>query len=332
MPHLSRRAALSLTIGAAALPITRRRARAATPDKVVYQASWLPQAEQGGFHQALATGLYQAAGLEVEIRKGGPQVDVNASFLAGRSDFVEAPGFTVLNYVAQNLPGLAVATIFQKDPRVLLSHPGEGNDSLEALKGKPILVATAGRQTYWQWLKARYGYADEQARPYTFSMAPFLADKRITMQGLITSEPLDLRRAGVDPVIHLLADHGFGNVTTVLASPRMVAEKPDLVQRFVDATIRGWASYLGGDPGPGDALIKKANPDMPDEKLAYARETMKARELITGADAKSAGIGATSDARWASFYAEMSAAGALPAGLDPTKGYTLRFVNKGLAL
>ena len=141
---------------------------------------------------------------------------------------------------------------------MLLSHPGVGNDSLAALKGKTILVATAGRTSYWLWLKAKFGYSDEQIRPYTFSMAPFLADKSLTQQGLLTSEPFELKKIGIDPVIHLLADNGFEHYqNTIMTSPKLVAEKPDLVQRFVDATIKGWMSYLTGDPGPGDAMIKQ---------------------------------------------------------------------------
>ena len=190
-----------------------------------------------------------------------------------------------MNYIRESLPGIAVAAIFQKDPRVLLSHPGVGNDTLAALKGKPILVATSGRQTYWQWLKAKYGFTDEQARPYTFNMAPFLADKSLTQQGLLTSEPFAMRKQGIDPVIHLLADHGFDNYQTIiLASPKMIKEKTDLVQRFVDASIKGWASYLGGDPSPGNALIKKDNPDMTDEMLAYAIDAMKKFGLVASGE------------------------------------------------
>ncbi len=298
--------------------------------KVSYQAGWLAQAEQGGFYQAIANGLYKQYGLDVEIRKGGPQIDVNAPFLAGRADFTDSNGFSVVNYVREGLPGVAVAAFFQKDPRVLLSHPNVGNDTLESLKGKPILVATTGRQSYWLWLKAKYGYSDEQARPYTFNMAPFIADKSISMQGLLTSEPLDLKTAGINSVIHLLADHGFDNyATVVLASPKMIAERPEIVQKFVDATIKGWATYLNGDPSPGNALIKRDNPDMSDEKIAYSIASMKKNGILDSGDAKTLGLGAMTTERWKRFYDQMVAAGALPTGVDVSKGYTLKFVNKG---
>lgn len=329
---VDRRAALVL-LGAGTTLSATRRARAQTLEKVIYQMGWIPQAEQGGFHQAAATGIYRDYGLDVELRKGGPQVDTNAPLLAGRVDFTEANGFSVLNYVREKLPGIAVASMFQKDPRVLISHPGVGNDTLDALKGKPILIATVGRQTYWPWLKAKYGYMDEQARPYTFSMAPFLADKRLTQQGLATSEPYDLRVAGVEPVVHLLADHGFDNYQSVLmTSRRMVADKPELVQRFVEASLKGWASFLDGDPSPAFAAIKAGNPDMSEEKMAFCRDALKASAVLSGGDAGRLGLGAMTTERWERFNRDMAAAGAQPDALEVKTGYTLRFVNQRVGL
>jgi len=331
-PGLTRRSALAAAIAgtaAFAAPPFVRNARAQGLTKVSYQTGWLAQAEHGGYYQALATGLYQKAGLDVEIRKGGPQVNVNPIFLAGNVDFAEFDSFRILNFVNESLPGVAVAAFFQKDPRVLLSHPGVGNDTLAALKGKPILVATAGRQTYWQWLKTKFGYTDEQIRPYTFNLAPFLADKQVSMQGFLTSEPFAARAAGVEPVVHLLADAGFDNYSSILlASPKMVKDKPDVVQRFVDATAQGWQSYLHGDPAPANALIQKQNPDMSAEKLAYAIDAIRKYGIVETAETKALGIGTMSDARWKRFYDGMAASGAQPAGLDVTRGYTLQFVNQ----
>jgi NitT/TauT family transport system substrate-binding protein len=333
-PKFNRRTALAAMASMATLaaPAFIRNARAQSLAKVSYQTGWLAQAEHGGFYQAHATGLYREAGLDVDIRKGGPQMNTNSIFLAGNVDFCESDSFRMLAFAQESLPGIAVAAFFQKDPRVLLSHPGVGNDSLAALKGKPVLVATAGRQTYWLWLKSRFGYTDEQIRPYTFNLAPFLADKQISMQGFITSEPFAAREAGIKPVIHLLADSGFDNYSSVLmAAPKMVQEKPDLVQRFVDATIKGWASYLHGDPAPANALIQKQNPEMSDAKLAYAIDVMKQYGIVETPETKALGIGCMSDARWKKFYDEMSGAGAMPAGTDVKRAYALKFVNRKVA-
>ncbi|MBN9090934.1 MAG: ABC transporter substrate-binding protein [Reyranella sp.] len=332
--RLSRRAA-GLMLGAAAVSpaIGLRPARAQTLDKFSYQTNWRAQAEHGGFYQALATGLYKEAGLDVEVRQGGPQLDVNAMLLAGRADLVETDAFRVFNFARDNVPGLAIAAMFQKDLRAILSHPGVGNDSLAALKGKPILIGAAGRTSFWQWLKARYGYTDEQVRPYTFNLAPFLADKQISQQGFVTSEPFAIRQAGVDPVIHLLADNGFVNYPSIsICLPKTATERKDVVQRFVDASVKGWKSYLTGDPAPANALIKRDNPDMTDDKIAYAIKVMRDAGVVGGGDAASLGIGALNAQRWNDFYKDMVDCGALPGGWDVAKLMTPEFVNKKVAM
>ncbi|PZO00775.1 MAG: hypothetical protein DCF30_08960 [Hyphomicrobiales bacterium] len=227
-----------------------------------------------------------------------------------------------------------VASIFQNDPQVLISHPGQGNDTLAALKGKPILVGAAGRNSYWPFLKAKFGYTDEQIRPYTFNMAPFLADKTISQQGFLSSEPFAIQKqGGVTPVVHLIADAGFENYnTTINISQKMVAEKKDLVQRFVTASLEGWAEYMKGGPAvaAANAQILKDNPDMDQEKIDYAVKVMNEKGIVLSGDALTLGIGAMTDARWGSFYKTMTEAGVFPAGIDLKKAYSLEFINKGV--
>jgi NitT/TauT family transport system substrate-binding protein len=310
-----------------------RRPRGQGLDKLVYQTGWRAQAQHGGIYQAIATGLYRQYGLDVEIHHAGPQFDINTLLLAGRVDFIESNLFSAYAYAEKDLPGIAVAAIFQKDERVLLAHRDAGNDSLPALKGKPILISTAGRQSFWQWLKAKYGYTDEQARTYTFSLAPFLADKNVCQQGFLTTEPYALRAAGVDPVVHVLSEHGFDNYQgLMMCSPRLVHEKADLVQRFVDATLKGWASYLMADPAPGNALIRRDNPEMTEGQLAYAIATIRQHRLAEAGDAVRFGLGAMTAERWWSFYEDMVAVGALPGGLAIDRLFTLQFVNKRIGL
>ena len=332
--RLSRRRVVGLVaVGGAAALAPLRRGRAQSLDRISYQTNWRAQTEHGGFYQAVATGLYKEHGLEVEVRQGGPQLDVNALLLAGRADVVETDAFRVFNFARDNIPGLAISSMFQKDLRALLSHPNVGNDSLAALKGKPILIGAAGRTSFWQWLKVKYGYSDDQIRPYTFNLAPFLADKNLSQQGFVTSEPFAMRQAGVDPVVHLLADHGFHNYPSVqLCLPKLAAEKADVVQRFVDASAKGWKSYLTGDPSPANALIKRDNPDMTDEKIAYSIATMNKAGIVGGGDAATLGIGAITAERWMAFYKDMVECGALPAGWAVDKLLTTQFVNKKVAI
>ena len=223
----------------------------------------MAEAEYGGYYQALATGIYARHGLKVTIRQGGPQVNQMQLMMAGRLDF-NLGGGRAIEFAQQNLPFVAIAAIFQKDPSVLIAHPGQGNDNFEALKGKPILIGADTRAGWWRFLAAKFGYSDAQIRTYTFNLQPFLADKTLMQQGYLGSEPFAIEQAAhFKPVVLLLADAGYpGYANIVTTSTKLIAEKPDVVQRFIDASIEGWYSYLYGDPSPGNKLIKQDNPEM----------------------------------------------------------------------
>jgi NitT/TauT family transport system substrate-binding protein len=270
----------------------------------------------------------------VSLRQGGPQVNHAQLLAAGRLDFNEAPNsFISLNFVKENIPMVAVAAMFQKDPSVLIAHPGVGNDSFAALKGKPIMIGTDTRVGWWLFLKAKFGYTDDQIRPYTFNVGPFLADKHAVQQGYLTSEPFLVEQQGVAPVVLLIADAGYASYGSIIqTSRRLVEEKPDLVQRFVDASIEGWYAYLYGDPTLGNALIKKDNPEMTDAVIAYAVAKIKQHGIVVSGDAEAMGIGAMSDKRWRDFYDVMAKQGLYPEGMEEGKAYTLRFVNKRVGM
>jgi len=329
---ISRRTALAAGLAAGLAFSTGLAAQ--TLEKASFSTNWRAQAEHGGFYQAVATGIYRKYGLDVEIRMGGPQIDPSALLLGGRVDFIMSTSFQGLNYARENLPFVVIASMMQKDPQVIISHPGVGNDTLAALKGKPILVGAGGRVTYWPFLRAKFGFSDEQIRPYTFNMGPFLADKNLSQQGFLTSEPYAIEtESGVKPVVHLLADSGFDNYqTTINTSQKLVETRADFVQRFVNASIEGWYSYMNGDPAPANALIKKDNPDMTDDKIAYAIKSMNANGIIDSGDSKRLGIGAMTDERWKSFYETLVQAGVHQPGLDYKKAYTLQFVNKRVGM
>ncbi len=280
---MARRVAATL-IGAALAIAAASPARAL--DAVTFGTDWRAEAEHGGYYQAIATGIYAKYGLDVTLRQGGPQVNHTQLLAAGRLDFDEAPNsFIGLNFVKESIPMVAVAAFFQKDPSVLIAHPGVGNDSLAALKGKPIMIGTDTRFGYWLFLKAKFGYSDAQIRPYNFNMAPFLADKNAVQQGYLTSEPYLIEKQGIKPVVMLLADSGYTSYGSLIeTSQKLIDQKPDLVQRFVNASIEGWYSYLYGDPAPANALIKRDNPEESDDLLAYAIAKMKANGIVDSGD------------------------------------------------
>src|SRR6516164_5849130 len=308
--------------------------RDAVAETVSFGTDWNAVPAHGGYYQAIATGIYQSHGIEVTLRQGGPQVNHAQLLAAGRLDFNLAPNsFGPLNFVHENIPMVAVAALFQKDPSVLIAHPGEGNNSLAALKGKPIMIGSDTRITSWMFLKKKFGYADDQIRPYTFSVAPFLADPKAIQQGYLSSEPFTIEGQGVKPVVMLLADAGYTSYGSLIqTSDKMAKEKPALVQRFVDASIEGWYSYLYGDPAPGNALIKRDNPEMTDALLAYGIAKIKEYGVVDSGAAKTYGIGAMTEARWRDFFDTMSKAGVYRKDLDFRKAYTLQFVNKKVGM
>jgi NitT/TauT family transport system substrate-binding protein len=307
-----------LALALLALPLA-----APAQDKITFMTSWYGQAEHGGFYQALAKGLYKKHGLDVTLKMGGPQVNGMQLMLAGQADMHMGYDFQVLKSIEQGLTPVTVATSFQHDLQGLLAH--DDVKSLGDLKGKTILVATAGRSSWWPWMRQKYGYAEEQVRPYTFNLQPFLADPNLAQQAYMSSEPFQAEKAGVKARFFLFARDGFPPYgTTIVATQKIVKEKPDVVQRFVLASMEGWKSYLE-DPAAGNELIKKDNPNMKDDQLAYALAKMKEQNLIGGGDAAKMGIGVMTDERWKKTHEYMVSAGLLAANVDVRQAYTTQF-------
>jgi NitT/TauT family transport system substrate-binding protein len=315
-----------------------RAAHAETPaglDKVSFGTNWVAQAEHGGFYQAVADGTYARYGLDVKIVPGGPNVNNRIQLIAGKLDFfMSANTLQSFDAVANNVPVIAVAAIFQKDPQVFLAHPSSKVTKLEDLKPLTLFVSKEGMPTYFQWLKSEYGFSEDKVKPYTSNAQPFLADKNSAMQGYVTSEPFAVeKQAKFRPTVILLADYGFNAYSTLIETRIAFAEKkPDLVQRFVDASIVGWYNYIYGNNAPGNALIKKANPEMTDDLLAYSVDKMKEYGIVDSGDTLKDGIGAMSDDRMATFFGKMVRAGVTRRDIDYRKAYTLRFINKAVGL
>jgi NitT/TauT family transport system substrate-binding protein len=326
----------ALTAGLVALvmAISPGRAQIAL-DKVSFGTNWVAEAEHGGFFQAVADGTYRNYGLDVTIVPGGPNDNNRMLLIAGKLDFFMAAN-TLMSFdaVANNVPVITIAAIFQKDPQVLLTHPEAKIARLEDLKPLTLFVSKEGISSYFQWLKSEYGFSEEKVRPYTFNPQPFLANKQSAMQGYVTSEPFAIEKsAGFKPGIILLADYGFNTYSTLIETRGdLVDKKPDLVQRFVDASLIGWYNYLYGDNAPANAMIKKLNPEMTDELLAYSVARMKEYGIVDSGEALHDGIGAMNDARMASFFDKMVRAHVVRSDIDYRKAYTLRFINKGVGL
>ena len=305
----------------------------AAQERITFGLDWVAEAEYGGYYQAVANGFYAKRGLQVTIRQGGPQVNHMQLMMAGNLDF-NLGGGRAIEFAAEGLPYLAVAAVFQKELAVLIAHPNVGSDNFESLKGKPVAIGADTRNGWWRFLAAKYGYSDDQIRPYTFNMAPFIANKNLVQQGYLSSEPFLIQKeSGIVPKVMMLSDAGYLGYTNIITTSRKLVEgRPELVQQFIDASLEGWYSYLYGDPAPGDKLIREANPEMPQDLIDFARGVMKARGIVDSGDALTMGIGAMTEARWKAFYESQVAVGVYKAGIDISKGYSTKFVNKRVGM
>jgi NitT/TauT family transport system substrate-binding protein len=326
----------SAAIGAAMLLAGAGGTFAQQPDKVVFGTNWLAQAEHGGYYQAIADGTYKRYNLEVSIRQGGPQAANRALLIGGQIDFYMGGNMLEpFSAIEQNIPIVTVGAIFQKEPQVLIAHPDQGIETFEDLKKLTLFISKDGYASYWQWMKQAYpGFRDEQVKPYTFNPAPFLADKRSAQQGYVTAEPFEIERQGkFKPKVFLIADAGFDTYSTLIETRRRtVTEKPDLVRRFVEASIVGWYNYLYGDSAAANALIKRDNPEMTDEQIAFSIAAMKEYGIVISGDAETKGIGCITDAKIKSFFDKMVQAGVVKAGIDYRRSFDAQFVCKGVGM
>lgn len=298
---------------------------------VTFGTNWVAQAEHGGFYQAVADGSYAACGLDVTIVPGGPGVNNVALMMAGRMDFYMGGHLDAYFGVVQGVPLVNIASMFQKEPQVLLTHPGRVSSFAELTQ---LTIQTSDGAPYWEWMKAAYGFTDEQREPYTYNSAPFIVNPDAAMQGYLSSEPFAIaRETGWDPDVWLIADAGYNSYSTTIQTMQdTIATRPEVVQCFVDASIAGWYNYIYNDNTAADAMILTDNPDMTQEAIDYAITKMIEAGIVDSGDALTLGIGAMTDERNQSFYDNMVEAGVIEAGLDISAAYTLQFINKGVGI
>jgi NitT/TauT family transport system substrate-binding protein len=316
----------SLAIAAAAFTLAVP--ALAQTEKFTFLTNWYAESEHGGFYQAQATGLDKAAGLDVTLKMGGPQVNGMQLLAAGQTDCFMGYDNQTISAWEQGITAVTVAAAFQKDPQVLLAHPEV--KKWEDLKGKTILISSAANTTYWPWLKSAYGFTDSQAKPYTFNIQPFVADKNIVQQGYLSSEPFSVEKeAKFKPSVFLLSDYGWPPYsTTIVCMEKTIKERPKAVAAFVKASMQGWKNYMTGDASAANALIKKDNPNMTDDVLAYGIVKMNETGMVMGGDAAKFGIGIITDERMKKTYDLMVANKLLdPTKVDVKKTYTTQFVK-----
>ena len=303
---------------------------AAARDRLTLGLGWLPQADFGGFYQAQATGGYARAGLDVELVAGSSQNGAMMLLATGAYDFVRISNSGVaLGMASAHLPYVVVAAIYQKEPTALIVHDGPGAPtSLAALRGRPVMISPEAMDNYWAFLVRSYGFGNRQIRRYTGSSAAFVADPSLAQQGYVTNDVPRLRAEGIPIRDFLLADAGYSAYgTLIVARSSLVQQHPDLVEKFVRASLQGWCGYLHGDRSRADALIRHGNPDTTQRIADDAVAAIASYGLVEGGDAARDGIGSMTEARWRRYLEQMSATGLYPKDIDLNSVYTTRFLH-----
>ena len=241
--------------------------------------------------------------------------------------------FIPLNFKNQDIPVKAIAAFFQKDPAVLIAHKTNNFVKIEDLKLSKIMISPDTRVGFWRFLKVRFKFDDKQIAPYTFNLAPFLANKDAVQQGYLTSEPYLIKRSGIEPKVFLLADSGYSSYAGIIQTRNeLISKKPEIIQRFINASILGWYSFLYDDPTPAFKIILKNNTDMTINLLENAHKLIKSRGLVDSEDTKASGIGMMTHKKWERFFNTMILDNLYDKNLNYKDAYTLEFVNKGVGL
>lgn len=303
-------------------------------DEVTFGTDWYAQAEHGGYYQALADGTYERFGLAVTIRQGGPQAANRALLTGGQIQFYMGTMIPAIDAVKEEIPTITIASIFQKGPLALLAHPDAGFETFDDLAdASKYIIGKDGFIAYFQWMKGRNPkFVDEKYEPYTFNLAPFLADPKAIQQGYVTSEPYSVaQQTGWTPKAFLLADYGYPAYSTTIETmkPWLDANR-DVARRFVEASILGWYNFLYGDNRAARDLILADNPEMTDDRIDNSIARMKEYGIVVSGDAVEHGIGCMTDARWQAFYDELLEVGVFEPGIDIKQAYTTEFVCHGL--
>lgn len=307
---------------------------AAAPDgprpvvKIRFQTDWFPQAEHGGFYQALAKGFYREAGLDVEIVPGGPGVTVAQKMMAGVADIGMSRSDDVAVFVQTGLPLMLIGVTMQHDPQAILMHEENALSSFEQLQGKSIMAVPGS--SWIDYLKARYKI-EFSIIPSNYGIGQFMADKKFIQQCFITNEPYYVSKNGAKPKTLLIADSGFDPYRVYMSTSRFIRERPEAIRAFVAASTRGWDDFMNGDPSPAFKLIGERNDKMPLEFLQYSHRSLAENKLISGHSERGEKLGQLTKKRLQEQVDTLVQLKLLPAPMPLEKFVAFEFIPPGLS-
>jgi NitT/TauT family transport system substrate-binding protein len=293
--------------------------------KVILQADWYPQPEHGGFFTALVEGYYKEEGLDVTIQPLGPYLSVEKQLSSGAAQFGMGSSDKTLEGIADGQPLVAVAATLQRDPQGVMVRKNSPIHSFGDLNGHTVAIKTGS--TWWEYIAKRYQLNNVHEVPSMMNVANFVADPDYVQQAFATSEPYFAQKEGVETRVLLTSDAGYNPYRVMLTTREFLAQHPDVVGKFVRASLRGWREYLN-DPGPAHAAISKLNPALTPDWMQFSWKALRDGHFVAGDDPSGAQIGQMDPKRWQSMYEQLLDLKVIEKTFDPSTAYTLQFVRE----
>lgn len=289
---------------------------------VVLQTDWYPQPEMGGFYQAQLQGLYKAAGLNVSIVPGGPFVIGDQQVATDAAQFAMGSSDQVLVSVSRGIPLVAVAATMQQDPQAIMVHAHSPVKTFSDLENHSI--AAKPGSIWFEYIVHRYNLHNVRQVPATYSVANFLQDPNYIQQCFVTSEPYFVRKAGSEARTMLISSTGYQPYRVIYTSRNFLAQHPEIVAKFVNASVQGWKNYLA-DPTMVDAEIARLNPAMSQDQMRFSIQTLKDQHFIDGQGTPDSHLGHFTAERWNTIYQQLVSLKVTAQPINPASAYTLRF-------
>jgi len=294
--------------------------------KIVFQADWYPQPEHGGFYTALAKGYYKDEGLDVTIQPGGPYITVEKQVFAGAAQFGMGSSDKVLEANSQGQTLVGVEATMQRDPQGIMVRKDSPIHSFADLNGHSIAIKV-GESTWFEFIVKRFHLDNVHIVPAMMNVANFVADPQYIQQAFATSEPFFAHQAGIETRVLLVSDAGYSPYRVVYTTHDFVQQHPEIVAKFVRASVKGWKDYLN-DPAAAHAMIAKLNPALNPEWMQFTWQQLRDGHFVAGDDPSGAQLGQMDPARWATMYEQLVDLKVIDKPFDPATAYTLQFLQK----
>jgi NitT/TauT family transport system substrate-binding protein len=292
--------------------------------KVILQADWYPQPEHGGFYTALVKGYYRDEGLDLQIQPGGPYISVEKQVSSGAAQFGMGSSDRTLESLANGQPLIAVAATMQHDPQGIMVRKDSPVHSFADLNGHTVAIKTGS--TWWEYIVKRYQLNNVHEVPAMMNVANFVADPAYMQQAFATSEPFFARKAGVETRVLLTSEAGYNPYRVMFTTQEFLASHPEIVGKFVRASLRGWRDYLN-DPSAAHATIAKLNPALSPDWMQFTWQALRDGHFVAGEDPSGTQLGQMDPKRWNEMYQQLFDLKVIEKPFDPSSAYTLQFLE-----